>query len=354
MYRRYVFSSLCYFLLISLYITAQTPVKPLPETYSWRILAQAETAFEQGGYGTALRLAEQAWINKKNETKWRVSILNEALKPAEVRRVGESISAVIWILEERQSYDALEILDDILRVHDSGFFNDSITQLVSYISADSVYPESRYLMGRIYVREGEYKLAEEYLLTAWNEREYLDVPDLEYSILYELADLAGLSGEYTAYEGYLLLILSRDESFGQPGNESPLLQSLLRILDTGITLDKLFELYRHDAYMEISAYNQLAAFYLRSGRTDRALAVSLLGSLSAFTRIYNAVEERDIGFSYVSFGEVLKKALSYPVIRTWAEENSIPSGFELFAEILAASGKRRIAAELTGALAVWE
>ncbi|MDR1748312.1 MAG: hypothetical protein LBR47_04565 [Spirochaetaceae bacterium] len=354
MYRGHIFAAICCFLLISSYITAQTPVKPEPETYSWRVLAQAETAFEQGEYGTALMLAEQAWVNKKNETGWRVSVLTEALKPAEVRRVGDTISSVIWILEERQSADALEILDDLLRIHGSDFFDNSITQLVSYISAGSVYPESRYLMGRIYIREGEYKLAEEYLLAAWNEREYLNVPSLDYSILYELAGLAGLNDEYTKYEEYLLLILAHDEAFGQPGNESPLLHSVLRILDTGITLDKLFELYRHNAYMEIPAYNQLAAFYLRSGRTDRALSVSLLGSLSAFTRIYNAVEERDIGFTYVSFAEVLKKMLSYPVIRTWAEENSIRSGFELFADILAASGKRVLAAELTGALAVWE
>jgi hypothetical protein len=143
-----------------------------------------------------------------------------------------------------------------------------------------------------------------------------------------------------------LLILSRDEAFGQPGNESPFLQSMLRFLDTGPALDMFFQLYRHDAFMEISAYNQLAAFYLRSGRTDRALSVSLLGSLSAFTRLYNAVEERDIGFTYTSFGDVLARVQSYPAVRAWAEENGVRAGFELFAEVLEAAGKRGMAGEV--------
>lgn len=318
------------------------------DTEAWRILERASILFEKGELGESFLFCEKARAMHTAEISNDLSVLRIALAPAEVKHVGEDISAVRSILEKRNDNAALAILDKVLLNHSSAFFEHSILKLLSWLENRMVYPEVDFLVGKIYEAEGENLLARSYYEKAWLNRTFLDVGDEQFTIVYRLSDLSANTGDYGARENYLLLILVDDSLYGKPGEETPMMKAMLRTLQTEKNPDKFFSLYRHSNYIALKAAQDLASFYNNdSKRLDRALPVAALASCIAVTRLAEAMKQMDFEYEYSSFSDLLIRTGKNAALTQWSKDIHLWDSFSLLASILYEQGYR------DQALSIW-
>ncbi len=322
----------------------------LPEERSWYILHKAEYAYEQSDYVEAIQLSVEAKKIRKQESEWSLFEVTRALTPLEVQQAGEDIDLVLEVLEEREQYHVIEIILETLEIIPIQRELVTVPNVLEAIQNKAFYPEADYLLGRLYRIQGEYSVAQDYLDTAWEHSEKLDIAELENSILYEMAELQKLQGNLDAYEKALLFIISREEDeLANP--DSGFARSVVATLKRGVSLDDFFLLYRHNFYDLIPMYNQLAEYYYNNEEYEKALPYSVLASLSMFTRMYDAVLERNFEFEYTTYIDYLKSLVRYHDVIRWSISQEVWRGFYYFSKILEKLEITEISRELKVALA---
>jgi len=190
----------------------------------------------------------------------------------------------------------------------------------------------------LYMLEGELEIAELFFTDAYENRQLLDIPDVQYDILYSMADLYNLQGKENNYEEVLLLIVAEDEKYYTLGEPSVFLRALLLAIETGMSTDQFFLLYRNDYYKSIKAWSLLTEYFFELGLDDRALETAVLFSLASFTRVDEVLVNRDMHYSYTTLQELFKKLKSFSDIAEWASDNKVWEGFYVFAELCEKKG----------------
>lgn len=342
------------FLISSLYTQSKDTLNP--EEYSWRMLQKAQTAFDQKDFGLAFKLADAAKINRKREVDWSISTLEQAMKPVAVQKVGDNIDAVLTILQERDSHDAVTIIESNLSNLSKEYFDHSISNLKNHIRKYSEYPEADFLIGKIYELEGEYSLSKMFLLKAWENADLLSIPDEKYDFLYEMASLAELTGDKEEYEKSLLLIIAEDPNYLQNTSETGFSKSIVKAIKTGTDLDKFFLLYRNTSYFSMKAFFSLADFYTNEQSqslvtlNDKILTMSSMGVVTAISRIEDVIKTRKLEYTYTSFETLLSDVLLYEDIVTWGKKYDVWKGFYVFALAVFESGQTKFAENLLAIL----
>ncbi|MFA6856978.1 MAG: hypothetical protein WCR31_07200 [Treponema sp.] len=313
-----------------------------------RLLRDARDEYRSGNYGEALRLADEAKIERKNQVMWEIYTLQNSFKSFEVKKAADLLSAIIPILEKRQEYDSLEIIRRYETKMSASYFNDSASRLIAYISGRKNFPEADWIIGDVYKYDGEYELAKAYLLSAWHNAQLLDVSDEQYDILYSLADIAYIGKDMENYEADLLLIVSDDKYFRNVDlNDAMML--IMRSKKAG-SMEKFFKLFRSDDSRSISAYFKLADYY-NTDNKDKALKASALGVLTCFTKMYTAVKQRDPEFEYAQLSSLFEEIAKYTDIIDWAETNGVWTGFIDFAQRMNKDGDSSFSKDLYTVLA---
>jgi len=323
---------------------AKTPKKVKPEDYSWRILEKAVVEFDSGNFGDAMTLALKAKESRKQESTYEYYILNKAVTARPVSRVGNHFKDVIKILNERDEYEAVNIINHYLDLHGVDFFVENIHHMVDWIKDKAVYPEADYLLGRIYQLEGEYTVADNYYEQAFKNARFLDIPDQKYDILYSRASIAKESGDLEKYENILTLILSENPGFL---NET-LMNACVRTVknDKAENVDKFFMLYRSESNLTLNALFDISKVYEKQENADLTFKVYCLGSIESFTHILASLEERDADYKYSTFSDFLIECSKYPDIVKWASENHVWEFFYLLGEESAQNGSLLFARKL--------
>jgi len=286
---------------------------------SIRLLEEANYAFDLGEYGSAIKLAEEARITRESEAQNNLNILEDALKPNIVRKAGDSLIEVLSILKERQVYDAVSLIEYLINLKGEVFFNDSINTMKQYLEAKKKFPETYYLIAKVYEYEGEFDFAYSYFMQAWENRDVLDIPNQKFDILFDIATLSYNFSKYDDCEKALLLIIAEDPYYSDAAFKTALLGAVTR----GYSADKIFDLYRTNCYRSISALFKLAELYEGQGRVEEAYSTSFFGVLTSFTRMYEVLMNRTTDFEYNSLTNFFEIAMSYDDIASW----SIEKGF---------------------------
>ena len=325
------------------------PKKPRDLESDIKLLRSSRVEFDNGKYGEALRLANEAKIARREIVAWEADTLAYALKPREVQKANGVLSDVLAVLKKREDYDAVEIVERYVGKKTSAFFNNSADALVSYVSTRRVFPEADRLIGCIYFLEGEYALAKQYLLNAWQSASLLDVPDERCDILYALSDIALIEKDFDGYEKDLLLIVSGDSLLKNKSFE----RAFMLIVQNGDagSMEKFFTLFRSEDYTALGAYFKLASYYGERGFADKALKAFALGTLTAFTKMYNTVKARDPEFEYQNLESLFTEIARFSDIVDWASERRIWKGFSDFADCVQKAGNDRFAFDLYTAMA---
>ncbi len=321
---------------------------------SWDIMNRARIAYEQGDLGDALALCEDArTLHEKAITEY-VQKLNTAVTATVLQESGGEILSARKILAERNEIDAVSIIDMVLGIHDEKDFNNSIDELVQWLKKRSAYPDADILTGDVYSAEGEYALAREFYLKAWQQHEFLKFPGDRFDLCYRLADIARIRGNFGEQEQYLLLVLTEDPVFGKPGEESSSLLAMKRTLETSSDAEKFFSLYRHQNTVALKAYQDLTKFYyFRSGkRFAPAFSTATLASVISITILDDFLANKLVDYEFTSFTDILEKSAMFPDILEEANKLALWDSFIDLAIILGDSGFNGPALNILNDLAV--
>ena len=331
-------------------LTAQVrPKKPRDLAGDVKLLRLSRIEFDNGNYGEALRLANEAKAARGEIVAWEADTLAYAMKPREVQRADGVLTDVLAALKKREDYDAAEIVERYVGKKMIGFFHNSAPALVSYVSTRFSFPEADRLIGRIYALEGEYALSKQYLMNAWESAALLDVPDERYDILYELSDIAFIEKDFDDYEKDLLLIVKSDSLLKNKAFEDAF-ALIVQNREAG-SMEKFFTLFRSDDYTALAAYFKLASYYNERGVSDKALRAFALGTLTGFTKMYNTVKARNPEFEYENLSSFFTEAARFSDIVDWTSSQGIWKGFSDFADCVREAGNERFAFDLYAALA---
>ncbi|MDR3311858.1 MAG: hypothetical protein LBS64_01825 [Spirochaetaceae bacterium] len=320
----------------------------------WRLLEQAKIAFAQKDFGTALRLANEARANKAREYGRYLSTLTAELRPQQVQRAGDRIDGVLSVLRDRDSTAAVEIITGFLDRYGEEYFRGRITELTTHIKKNAALPEADYLVGDIYLIEGELDLAKSYYLQAWENAFALDIPESKYNILYQLARIGELQNDDELFEQSLLLILADDPyAGGFQHKDGRFIRGVIQNIERGYSADKLFFMYRTDTFRALNAYLSLASFYRRAQNNGDYLATATLAMLTVCTRMYNALVERDRAYTFTTLSDFFSHVLYSQEIAGWADSHKGWEALLLFADAVKKNGQHRLSREILDLLWVY-
>ena len=294
--------------------------KPSGDEY-WYILKQAQNAYDSAEYGDAIKLAENAKQKKKEVAAWESFILDQTQKNYRVRKAGDYLEEILPILKEKNYDDAVSVIEKNINLYGMDFFHGKFSLLCKWVDDDYIYPEADYLIGKIYKLEGETDLAYQYLIRAYDNLKRLDVPDVKYDILYEMAEISEMKDDTLNYEQKLLAVLMDDTFYTDEG----FMNALVRLVNQNKidSVHKFFLLYRSENDISIKALVLLNEYYSRLGREEKALRCAALGSIAAVTKIEETLKDRLIDYSYAGFSDLLDKAALYSDIVDWGNDNEI-------------------------------
>lgn len=293
------------------------------DTLSWKLLLDAEQAFYKREYGTALKLANAGLVNRKTEVAWSLGVLENATKTFPFHS-KDDLDEIYKMILERNDSDAILLLESILMKHGFDFFENSFQKLFSFIESQKEYPELYFLIAKIYMIEGEWALAEEFYLKAYDFQNLLLVPTQKYEILYALFDLYTLTKNSEKQEKTLLLVIADDPHFSQEKNSTRLFHTASRAIQTKTELNKFFLLYHSSSLFAMKAYFELANIYAQDEK-NKTLVLQLisLASITAYERIETIIKKRAFDYGFESFDTLLRIATKYDDILDWMQKENV-------------------------------
>lgn len=309
-------------------------------------LEKAELAYDSAKFEEAIVLVEKAKDSRKAEIDYNLYVLDEALKPAAVQKTGDSIRNVLLILKERNSNNAIDLINRTLIQYGEEKFHNSISELYNFYKSLYEYPEADFLMGKLFFLEGDYKLANKYYMNALENYEVLDIKETKFDILYNLAELAQITNEPEKLEKTLLLITAEESD---NINMNMVEKSYFSTKDT----DRFFSLYRNNKYFSLKAYILLADFYLNKNEYDKALNASLNAVLTSFSIIESTLKDRDYDYKYSTVQKAIMNSVKFSDVAEWAENNEVWKGFYQFAQISKIKNKNIFFESINTTLYLW-
>ena len=310
---------------------------------------KAIEAMDAGDYGKALKYAEDAILYRKQRIENQINKLKNSLSAKRVRAAGDHFEPVLAVLDNRKEYETASIINYYIKKKGSDYFEDSISNLLSYLENSKDFPEAHKIIGDIYKLEGEYTFAEEYYSMALQKADVLDIPDEKYEILYMLADISRLKGDFPQMEIRLLNILAEDKNY----RDAALKRSMIGTIasDKKDSMAKFFNLYRADSYNCINAYNQLAEYYHNEQRNDKALEFASLAAITGFSRIIEILYSRNSVYEYENLEGFMQEASFYDDVIEWASRNSAWKSFNILAAYATEAGYKNFSAALLRVIA---
>lgn len=292
---------------------------------SWKILQKAQQEFDANNFSNSMKFCQMAISQRKAECEQQYSILTKAVTPYQVRRVGENLNDVLAVLEERQEYGAIEIINTWVGKYSCEYFNESISTLREFLKKRHDYPEAYMLLAKIYRIEGEFNIALDYLEKARLAADLLEIPAEENDILFFIADIAEYTNDIPTQEKALLLIVQND---GQYKNET-LKKAILRTSNSTKenNSSRMFELYRIDAISCLKAYFKLSKIYSKNKKYQEAYLTNLYGVIIGFTHLNELLTERESAYKFTNLNDFFKQVVRYSDIENWASEVSLWEGF---------------------------
>lgn len=292
---------------------------------SWMYLQKAQQEFDNNKFAQTMKLVNEAVLLRNQECEKEASTITKAVTPYQVRRYGDMIEDVLKVLDERQEYAAIDIINKWVDKYSIEYFDDSIAKLINFIQARKNFPEACILIAKVYMLEGDFDQAMKYLEDARKYAYLLDIPEQENDIYFLIAEIAEFKQDVPTQEKALLLIAKNNGDFSNETLKKAVLRtSKARKEDNS---SRFFKLYRIDGISSIKAYHKLSKIYDDSKKYQDAYLTNLYCALIGFTHLNSILEERQSDYQYEYLGTFFKDIARYPDIMKWCNENNLWESF---------------------------
>jgi hypothetical protein len=347
---------------------------------SWLLYQDGIRLYGGKRLGEAL-LSFQKAVDARSELFSRcASDVDAALAAKEAKRAKDSLSALVRSLAARdlipQAYESIHrkaagslvaelgliretapsaplrgLLDaTLLVVEERGIsrIGDSLGALKKAVTALSLYPEAEAWIGRIYLDEGELRLAELQLQRAYAMSDSLELPEDRFATLEALAGIYKARGDLKSYEVSLRGIADASDLFSKKDEyyRNAMERSLA---ERGF--DKFMSLYRlEDRDPSVAAYSALGELYLDAGRP--IATIYLAAAVDAIlTRAIGEIKVDEPDYAYAGLAELASRMLADREMARYAADSGLWKDLSLLGEALSSSGYRETAREIWGVLA---
>ncbi|RKX77723.1 MAG: hypothetical protein DRP87_08390 [Spirochaetes bacterium] len=183
------------------------------------------------------------------------------------------------------------------------------------IEKEEVYPEADMLIGAVFKEQGESELAIRQYQKAYENRNYLYIPEERFSILYTMAELYEQKKLYSQMENIWKMIVEEDGDFSAPESEN-LKAAMIRILkEEG--LDKMVTLYRLENKFSLEAHSRLGIFYYTNGLNYRALQHLIFNVLTVFSVSIQELRRFNPSYEFADTVEFFQLTLKNERLRSY-------------------------------------
>lgn len=255
-----------------------------------------------------------------------------------------TLSLSLFSLEEKPLWVEFQ---EAKALYERGEFQKALDFFLDSTKGSIPFPEAEYMIGLLYLEEGELDLAEIQVKKAIDNYSYLEVPEDLYDYKYTLSEIYMLRGDWDNYVYSLKDIIGIDEiDLDEIRDQKAYYDTFL---ESGV--DRLLHLYRKKADNVLSAKVLLGYYYNSTGEYKESVNYLLPAMLSITTEVIddNTLFDREYLFSSMSdfFKELgsNKRALEY------FEENDFYKLFYYLAESLLGLGEKERALDIWRLLA---
>lgn len=226
---------------------------------------------------------------------------------AQTVRQGQSRSEPAWVLYQkaerhfrnREFSQALELFGDALALQ-------------------PVFPEAMVGMARVYRAAGDTTLAVRYFHEALSDAQHMIIPDDQFAVRLELADLYALSHrpqDREARREQLQHVVDLDPIFSRVS--FPEQRDAMRELLYGGGLDRVLVLYRLSFPQALDAHRQLGLIRLERGPErdyDAAVEHLLFATVEIAGRAVRALIDIQYDYEFTTVTELLERSREYPEV----------------------------------------
>lgn len=341
---------------------------------SWLSYQEGVKLYGEKKLGESLLAFKKAIDERASLFERASSDIETALETKEAARAKGSLSSLVKLLALRdmipQAYETLHeqasgsivaemgliressptgplrgLIDAALLVGEEGGlsrFGDSLAALKKAASDFSKYPEAEFALGKLYLAEGEARLAELQMLKARDMSSSLLQPEDRFDMLDSLAELYKARGDLKDYEASLREIADSSELFA--AKDEYYRTSMERILGSR-GFDMFMKLFRIEQSYPISSYSKLGELYLDAGRPIAALYLAAATN-ATLTRIIREIRIDEPGYEYSGLADLASQIVANKEMAAYAIEARLWKNLVLLGEALTTSGDRDTAKEL--------
>jgi tetratricopeptide (TPR) repeat protein len=341
---------------------------------SWLSYQEGQKLFAQKRLGESLLAFKKAIDERASLFARASSDIDAALATKEAARAKGSLSALVRLLALRdmipQDYEALHekaagsivtemgliressptdplrgLIDAALLVGEEGGLSrigDSLAELKKAAADFSKYPEAEFALGKLYLAEGEARLAELQMLKARDMSASLLQPEDRFDMLESLAELYKARGDLNDYEAALREIADSSDLFAT--KDEYYRNSMERILGNR-GFDTFMKLFRVEQGYPIGAYTKLGELYLDAGRPIATLYLAAAAN-ACLTRDISEIRVDEPGYEYSGLVDLASRIVANRDMATYAIQAHLWKNLVLLGESLTTSGDRDTAREL--------
>ncbi|MDR1507545.1 MAG: hypothetical protein LBI67_10640 [Treponema sp.] len=267
----------------------------------WLTLEQGKKFFREGEYGEALNRFETARREKENKYTRLERDLVAVLSLHEVRKFGDDLGLVEIYIQKTYRTAAAAALNELYYRFPRTGLGNSAQKALDVFERLKKYPEAEYWIGEVYRLEGEYGIALAQYQKAYDQRDSFSGPGFDIDVLYKIADILRLRGDYTGMEKRLNEILSSDVSW----NEESLARSTMVNSVVNGGLDRFLVLYRSEKPALEKAHRLLGFHYYSSNRQSLAVQHLLFSFLIQNTVVIEALKKQRYDYRFTTLGTLL-------------------------------------------------
>jgi len=289
----------------------------------WYTFQRGQVMFSLGDYGNALLAFEDARRDRLAAFDRMERDLIDVLSMGEVRRMGDALDWVDRFVRERHFSAAAAALDELYFRVPRERFGNSVSAALGELGALGYFPEADIWIGRTFLAGGEQELAMRQFERALANRHLLENPGLATDLMYEIAEIRRLRGEYREMERALLAALEDSALWAGAGQGwqagTFARDAMTRTLqDSGV--ERLLSLYRYGDSRSMRAHRELGFFYAASGRHARAQEHLMFAFLIQNTVIIDELIRRRFDFAFTTLADLADEISRDRFLLSYAED----------------------------------
>jgi len=320
----------------------------------WYTLQRGQLMFIRGDYGNALLAFEDARRDRIAVIDRMERDLIDVLSLPEVRRLGDSLEWVERFIRERHFTAAAAALDELFfRVPRESFGNSALAALEELGNLRG-FPEAEMWIGRTFLAGGELGIALIQFERALASRHLLENPALATDIMYQIAEIHRLRGEFHAMERVLHSILEDSVLWAgagigwQAGTFAR--DAMTRTLQSD-GAERMIVLYRYGDTRVLRAHRELGFHYAALGRHARAQEHLMFAFVIQNTVIIDEILRRRHDFTFTTLAALAGEIARDRMLSAYADETEYFRVAFYLANSLHGNGHPARARELWGFLA---